>query len=378
MPIDHRGINLNKTAISENYTEADLIEFYETVKNGYSRAERKIGTALRKYCCIAGYNIQLNFCGSAIIPKIMPALSHLEIDELSAIDLNIFLWDSVATDTKMPLLVSSLITQLRTNWWEHLDIRREIKGYNSDAVHSTFHLGPDILSVLHRNVNEAVYWIEDATLIPYYEEGYPLTSILSSWLEPRQHHYVHAAAIGFEGKGVIIPGHGGAGKSTTALACLLNSELQFLSDDYCLLSYEPEPMVHALYNTTKLKGEEDINRFPHLREKISNPDRLDEEKAMVYLQDYFPDKISRQLELKAILLPKITGMPRTEIKPAKAIEALKALAPSTLFQLPGSGPQTFHAFGRLVKEVPSYRLELGTEIDRIPDVIYRLINELSK
>ena len=37
--------------------------------------------------------------------------------------------------------------------------------------------------------------------------------------------------------------------------------MKFLSDDYCLLNFNPEPTVHALYNTTKLKGEEDINRF---------------------------------------------------------------------------------------------------------------------
>ena len=87
----------------ENYAELDLISFYESVKEGYLRAERKIGSVIKKYCCIAGHNIQLNFCGSAIIPKILPAISHLEIEETSAIDLNIFLWDSVSTKTKMPL-----------------------------------------------------------------------------------------------------------------------------------------------------------------------------------------------------------------------------------------------------------------------------------
>jgi hypothetical protein len=183
--------------------------------------------------------------------------------------------------------------------------------------------------------------------------------------------------VGFEGKGVIIPGHGGAGKSTTALACL-NSKLKFLSDDYCLLNYRPQPTAYSLYNTTKLKGEEDIYRFPHLSKKISNPDRLHDEKAIIYLHDYFPENIIKKFEIKAILLPHVTGLSETKIKSTKAVEALRVLAPSTLFQLPVSGPQTFHAFARLVKEVPCHRIELGTEIDNIPSVILKFINELSE
>jgi hypothetical protein len=367
-------MNGNETA--ERYFESDLIAFYETVNEGYFRAVKETGAVTTKYYRIAGYVVRLDFCGSVIVPKISPALSHLEIKEASVSDLTIHLWDSVSTKTTLPLLVSSLVAQLRKNWWELLDIRREIKGYNGGGIHSTFHLGPDILSVLNKDKNEAVYWIEDAAQIPYYEEGYPLTSIIGGWMEQRRCHYMHAAAMGMDGKGVLIPGDGGAGKSTTALACL-NSELQFLSDDYCLLAFQPEPTVHALYNTTKLKGEDDIRRFPLLREKISNPDHLEEEKAMIYLHHHFPEKIVRQLNVKAILLPRITGLPRTEVKPAKAVEALLTLAPSTLFQLPGSGPHTFHAFGRLVKEVPIFRIELGTEIERIPGVISGLIDELA-
>jgi hypothetical protein len=63
------------------------------------------------------------------------------------------------------------------------------------------------------------------------------------------------------------------------------------------------------------------------------------------------------------------------LKPASPAAGLAALAPSTIFQLPGAGKEAFQAMGQLVRQVPCYQLNLGTDIGEIPEVILELLAE---
>jgi hypothetical protein len=275
----------------------------------------------------------------------------------------------------MPLLVRSLVDLLRQRWWEHLHSRREIKGYHGGSIQAAFHLGPDILSVLDSTASRAVYWVEDARDIPYYERGYPLTNLLNWWLGRRGRVVMHAAGIGRETGGVLLPGKGGSGKSTTALACAA-SDLCIVGDDYCAV--EPATgRAHSLYNTIKLKGEADVERFAHLESFVRNVERVgegdDRERSMVFLHRDFPGKMLAGMPLKAILIPRVTGQRETTIVPASGAAALKALAPSTIFQLAGNERPAFQALVQLVRTVPCFEIGLGTAIAEIPGAIERFL-----
>jgi hypothetical protein len=256
---------------------------------------------------------------------------------------------------------------------EYLGPRREIKHYHSQRIHTTF-VWPGILSVLDTERSLAFYWIDDAAQIPHWELGAPFLSILSRWLETVNCHYLHAGAVGNRTGGVLLAGKGGSGKSTTALACL-QSELLYASDDYCLVTGGSAPYVYSLYNTAKLKGQEDFLRFPHLSEKISNADRLHEEKAVIFLHQYYPEKIVAGFPIRAVLVPTITGRQETRLQPTTSAHALKALAPSTMFQLPGAGQGRFQTMVKLLKSVPCLTLELGSDIAAIPAVIARFLSQ---
>ena len=82
-----------------------------------------------------------------------------------------------------------------------------------------------------------------------------------------------------------------------------------------------------------------------------------------------PDAVAEALPIRAILLPRVTGRPDTRMTPVPRAQSLKAMAPTTMFQLAGAGRGEFHAMARLAAQVPSYALELGTDRTRIPDVI---------
>ncbi|MCW5850180.1 MAG: serine kinase [Anaerolineae bacterium] len=347
--------------------EADRLAYFQTLLDGFARAEQAAG-AVTRYYSMGGYTLGLRFAGPALLPHLTPALAHLETAPTDTPALTVCLWDSASTGTRLPLLVNSLVHLLRLRWFEQLDGRRAIRGYNSQRIRTTFHLGPDILSALDSQANLAVYWVEDAAHIPYYERGYPLQTILNWWLGDHQRYFVHAGAVGRPDGGVLLAGQSGSGKSTTTLTCL-DSGLSLAADDYTLVAVDPAPIGYSLYNTAKLRTVEDMGKFPHLMARLSNTDRLAAEKPMLFLQEGFPDRVLTQFPLRAILLPQVTGGPTTSVAPVSPMIALKTLAPSTLLQLPGAGQASFQAMARLVRQVPCYTLALGTDLAQIPVVI---------
>ncbi|MBE9201573.1 MULTISPECIES: serine kinase [unclassified Nodularia (in: cyanobacteria)] len=355
--------------------ESDRLAYFQLVYTGFERAAQ-ISTEVQYFYAIGKYNICLRFAGEGLIPQITPALSHLSIAPVPQPDLTICLWDNVSTKTQLPLLIDSLLTLIRRHWADYLGPRKEIKAYDGDRIRSNFHIGPNILSVLDREQNLACYWIDNAEDIPYWEKGSPLQTILNWWTsDHRQHQYVHAGAIGNPDGGVLLAGKGGSGKSSTALTCI-NSSLLYASDDYCLVTSDPQPYVYSLYNTSKLKGQADLERFPHLADLVDNRDRLENEKAMLFLHQHHPQKIVQGFPIKAVLVPQITGKLDTHLRPISAGAALRALAPSTIFQLAGSGQTALQIMSSLVKQVPCYVLELGTDVTQIPNVILDLLSQL--
>jgi len=358
--------------VSIDLEESDRLAYFDTVYTGFTRAARKIGGVLERYYAISGFTVCLRFAGDRLIPQLTPALAHLATEPTASPALTICLWDSASTHTQLPLLIASLVDLLRQRWWELLDSRREIRRYHSQRIRTSFFLGPDILSVLDTQRHVGVYWIDDAARIPYWERGSPFLAILSWWMETVNRHYVHAGAVGNRAGGVLLAGKGGAGKSTTALACL-QSDLLYASDDYCLVASEPAPYVYSLYNTAKLKGRQDFQRFPHLSEKISNAGRLHEEKAVIFLHKHYPEKIVAGFPIRAVLVPAVTEQKETRLRRTTSVNALKALAPSSLLQVPGAGQRKFQTLAKLVKCVPCFMLELGSDITAIPAVIARVL-----
>ena len=354
--------------------ECDRLIYFQLVYEGFQRAAQGAGL-IEYFYTIGSYTLCLRFAGLGLIPQIAPALSHLATEPTANPDLTICLWDSASTGTQLPLLIGSLVDLIRLHWMDHLGPRKEIKAYDGDRIRTNFHIGPNILSVLDRQQNLACYWIEDAQDIPYWEKGSPLQTILNWWTTDHQHQYIHAGAVGTPTGGVLLAGKGGSGKSSTALACI-DSPLVYASDDYCLVSTDPKPYVYSLYNTAKLKGQADLERFPNLAPLVNNVDRMGLEKAMLFLHKHYPEKIVSGFPIKAVLIPQVTGKLDTHLRPTTAGAALRALAPSTIFQLAGSGQTAFQLMSSLVKQVPCYALELGTDMAQIPDVILRLLSQI--
>jgi hypothetical protein len=261
-------------------------------------------------------------------------------------------------------------------WLEQRGVRGEILDYTTGRIRAALHgHESNVLSLLDLEDNLAVYWVERAEDLPWYETGAPLRILLYWWFSSRGLHIVHGGAIGTEHGGVLLGGKGGSGKSTTALACL-KTPLSYAGDDYTLIALEPQLFVYSLYNTAKVKGEADLQRFPWMSSRICNAERIgpDGEKPMLFLHEHQPDKIASGFPLKAIAVPHfVPGRTRSTIASLAPQTALRAIAQSTITQLTGAGREALRAMSQLVHRVPCYTVELGEDLAEIPAVMQELL-----
>jgi hypothetical protein len=337
--------------------------FFDSLLNTFQGACKQSGGVVDQFITLGEYTVRLSFAGPALVSLFTRALRHLFTEPVHDPSFNVCFWDSASTGTTMP----------RPPWPnEAYGVQGEIQGYNTDTIRTVFQPGVNALHMLHHGRSVALYWVATPEQVPYWEASFPMRTILHWWLADKPYQPIHSAAVGRPEGGVLIAGKSGSGKSTSTMACL-SSDLLYLGDDYVMVRTDAKPAVYSLYNTAKLDAEA-MERFPRLRHAISNPTSLDTEKALIFLHDFFPEKFVRAFPLKAILVPVITGLKDTRLKRANPGASLMAIAPTTVFHLQGASRELFQKLSRLVKQVPSYTLELGTDLSQIPATISAVLN----
>jgi hypothetical protein len=220
-----------------------------------------------------------------------------------------------------------------------------------------------------------LYWVPDLAALPEWVTGAPLRLLFHWWMTLHGGQLVHGAAVGTTGGGVLISARGGSGKSTSALACLA-AGMQYAGDDYVLLELRPSPRVSSVYATAKVAPTQ-LAQFPWLTEMVANPGALDREKALIFLNRGDATPLSDGFPLRAVLVPRVTGRPETTVRTLSPASALAAIAPSTILFHPRGGDHELQRLGQLVRTVPTYLLECGTDLAQIPRVISSLLQELT-
>jgi hypothetical protein len=81
--------------------------------------------------------------------------------------------------------------------------------------------------------------------------AHPASTAISAWLAQSGALVLHAGAVGDGNGAALLLGRGGAGKSTTALACAARG-MGVLGDDFCVMTMDGRLMVHGLYATAKI------------------------------------------------------------------------------------------------------------------------------
>lgn len=246
--------------------------------------------------------------------------------------------------------------------WNRISRYGLISGFSEEDYYANYDLSTHTFTLLERSRKRAVVWMQDFTLQPEWMSSFPFRTLWFEWLKAYGYLFVHAGAVGLQnGKGVLLTGRGGAGKSTSTLACL-ESRLLYAGDDFVAV-HSTTRRVYSLYNVAKLEQHQ-FARFPHLEQIVYNPQTMHKEKGQIFLADHFPEKLAITFQIEAVLLPRFTGQPHTHIRPATTAESWRALVPSTV-ELLHLNQEYTQALGGFLRQFPSYWLETGTDLKQI-------------
>jgi hypothetical protein len=321
---------------------------------------------------IADGSIAARVAGAAQSADLLKAFEHLRspndgVAPRSA-DLTISVWNNGIAQAGVFLQL--LLSRLYENWSAICGPRGELVDFQCAGVTAIYHPGPDVLSLLDHEAGKAFYLLRDAAPLPFWELSSPFRHILHPWFSTRGLQYTHAGAVGGPNGGVLLAGKGGSGKSTASLLCAA-AGMSYAGDDYCL-TRPGDTRVFSLYNTAKLKGPEDLDRVPEMRGRSFNSDSFEKGglgKATFDLSEIWPERVATDLPLRAILLPVVTGRVESRLESCSPAEALLALAPSTVAQLPHSGHADVDRLATLAAKLPAFRLHVGSDLSQVPDLI---------
>lgn len=321
--------------------------------------------AIRHGLAVADWTADLEIAGQPLADVLLPAFRHLLEPPSGAPDLAITAWDS-ATSGIHPVHPDWSTVTLGTR-----GLMREIL---SHTQRGQYDWGTRGVHLFDRNPPEgppsAQYWVPDAGALPYWERSFPFRQLLCWFTQGTGRHPVHAAAVEWQGRSVLLPAASGSGKSTTSLIAAL-AGCGFLGDDYVMLDGAGKtPHVWSLYGTAKL-DDSSLALLPQMAAHAGRVEPKDEKTVLLWPG---PEALAgaggltRGAPLAAIVVPKVSKGP-TRLSPGTPGDALMAMVPSTRSHLDTDDQAFMSLASAIVRQVPVYRLALGRDLERIPEAI---------
>ncbi|MGH1350280.1 MAG: serine kinase [Methyloligellaceae bacterium] len=205
-----------------------------------------------------------------------------------------------------------------------------------------------------------VQFIKSDEHLPPWEPTFPLRQFIHWAYHNTSKGLIHAGTLGLEGIGVLLSGAGGSGKSGTTLAGIL-SGLDSVGDDYvvadindkCIKTY---PLIKNLKQDIGGLERNDLSLADNI---FTGPNW--QNKYLFDFERLGAGKRASHLNIKAILLPKISHSVKTSFEKTSSKEAMLSLVPSNLYQLTGNWHKTMNFAAKICRALPAYKVHLGTD-----------------
>ena len=207
--------------------------------------------------------------------------------------------------------------------------------------------------------------------LPPWTEGAPFSLLFHLACAWRGWRLLHAGTLGLDGRGMLLAGPGGAGKSATTLAGL-QAGLKTVGDDYVVLQPDPAPTAWPLYRVVK-QSPAGLARLPAPLDSLAGRETNWHGKVEFDPEAIFPGSLARSLELGAIVLPKVTDAAITKIAPVSPTRAFSALAGSMFPQLPGGRLAGFSVLTRLTRSLPAFEARLSPDAAEVGQALLQFM-----
>lgn len=184
----------------------------------------------------------------------------------------------------------------------------------------------------------------------------------------------HAGTVGLNGRGLLLVGLSGAGKSGTTLAGLAEG-LETVGDDFVALRSDAAPVVRSIFPVGR-QDPSGLTRIAGLHQRISALRPSHKGKFEFDLRQTFPGAFVDELTVEALVLPTLSDAAAPAIRPISATDAMVELLRSNPFRDLGQPHSRMARFGTLARSRPCYRLELSHDAARNGRALRSLIETL--
>lgn len=206
----------------------------------------------------------------------------------------------------------------------------------------------------------------------YMRSRHVMVNAFARWARSNDKLLFHAAAVGTGGKGVLVAGRGGSGKSTFAISCLAEG-LDFVSDDYTIITASGPLRAMPLYTVVALR-EDMYQRFPRLGKPI-----LEEDGSFRGGKPQFqvpPERFSPSLDIQAIIMPKIAGDAEPSITRISPGGVLAPLIHSTITQIEfRRDTALIQQMAQRLSALPVYEMRMSTDLTKNPAFLRSFIEK---
>jgi hypothetical protein len=318
---------------------------------------------------ILGRVVRLRLAGEALEDALIAALRHRQLTtEVTQPELEICAWERRSTGIDADLRGIPILGDQPVGGNLMNDPRTLVHGSSGFlAVQGHTPWAAQGYDAARRR---AFLWARDHTVLgPWGERTKPFLEILHAWLLNSPWQPIHGGAVGADNGGVLLAGGSGVGKSTTVLACVRAGWI-YAGDDYLAIRTNgDEGYVDNLYGSARLCVDM-ADRFAEFGPaKIGSVSMNGVEKRDMILSEVLPRSRFGGFPLRAILLPRITGGPRSRLRPASPGQAMVAIAAVTLHFLRAGAREAFEKIAGIAATTPAYWLDLGDDIDELPLLI---------
>jgi hypothetical protein len=196
---------------------------------------------------------------------------------------------------------------------------------------------------------------------------------LTELLRHRGLYTIHAAALEKHGRGILIPGNSGRGK-TTSFISLLRYGYRYLSDDHPLIR-DVGTHVEVLPFPIKIHvTDATIAFFPELLYAQHHILESGSPKQSFRAEDLYPTSVGDCCQPVLMIFPHVVDVPHSQIELLRKSVALQALLPQALLVYDSEvARREFQVLAKLVQQLDSYRLHFGNDILDLPKLINPLL-----
>jgi hypothetical protein len=349
------AVNVLERASSSHLRAQSFVDSVLGIANGIdSPADRQMRIT------IADRSLNLHFASPALQARFAPAFAHLQERGRTA-EIAVTLWDPAAPAPPLPPLP-----------WPPEAYRScgEIPGYSDGSSYVHFDVPMSALTVFDPQRGRAAYFNRRPQSLPAYEFAGPLRYLIHRIAIDRGMSLVHAAAVAKDGRGALIAGPKGAGKSTTALACLA-AGLDYLGDDRCMVAPRGDGhRIYSVFSSAKIFLDDvHRHRIARLADAILQPTTEDDRKGLLYVDQVAPAQMARSAVLRCILIPVQTGAERSTIVQAPPSEALRLLIAELVGRSPVTAPRSLAILRQVCATVPVFRLQAGRHLQEVAETV---------